>query len=124
MGGDVTLAYRASTRAHLFEQQLMGQSYVQAVRAPDGTGIHFLVAAGLALLAPRTLAAHNGGGALASTLSDVVIDGRPDDWPDSLAFQTLSWTAYGRHPVDREDLQAQFPASARTPRGPCWSPWR
>ncbi|MFP6645884.1 MAG: hypothetical protein VCF24_20360 [Candidatus Latescibacterota bacterium] len=102
----------------------MGQSYVQAVRTPDGTGIHFLVAAGLALLAPRTLAAHNGGVALASTLSDVVIDGRPDDWPDSLAFQTLSWTAYGRHPVDREDLQAQFPASARTPRGPCWSPWR
>ena len=104
MGGDVTLAYSASTRAHLFEQQLMGQSYVQAGRAPDGTGILFLVAAGLALLAPRTLAGHNGGGALASTLSDVVID----DWPDSLAFQTLSWTAYGRHPVDREDLQAQF----------------
>ena len=86
----------------------MGQSYVQAVRAPDGTGILFLVAARLALLAPRTLAAHNGGGALASTLSDVVIAGRLDDWPDFLAFQTLSWTAYGRHPVDREDLQAQF----------------
>jgi len=81
-------------------------------QAPSGnaSSLLLLAAVSLTLCFSRPLAAHNGGVALGVPLTQVAIDGRLDDWPETHPAQPISWTAYGRHPTGPADMQGWFRA--------------